>query len=281
MVKNSSIQFKVGLIIAFAALALTITWGKSHQSLNQVEDNWDGFVDIVYKKQRPLSEIRSAIGYGGLVQQVKNAIMRGRDKFFVRTEDRASKAFKKVEAYRSIKPLSITEDKALGKIREMITVYRDAGRLAKKLWSEGKTVAEIDGSVKISDKPYLVAMETLAGELAKSTKERTGKINVILSSNKTFLVYFSLGFILVYTIVVFVFANKTLLNPLYNIIRSLSDGASQIMSASGQISLSSQTLAEGSTEQASSLEETSAALDQMATMTKAERLQCRRVRSGV
>ena len=49
---------------------------------------------------------------------------------------------------------------------------------------------------------------------------------------------------------------------------SLSEGAHQVVSASGQVSTSAQSLSQGATEQAASLQETSASMEEMASMTR-------------
>jgi methyl-accepting chemotaxis protein len=48
----------------------------------------------------------------------------------------------------------------------------------------------------------------------------------------------------------------------------LSEGAEQVVSASGQVATSAQSLSQGATEQAASLEETSASMEEMASMTR-------------
>ena len=61
---------------------------------------------------------------------------------------------------------------------------------------------------------------------------------------------------------------RAITRKLQDIINSLGESASMVNMAAGQISSSSQTLAEGATSQAASLEETSSALEQMASMTR-------------
>jgi methyl-accepting chemotaxis protein len=56
--------------------------------------------------------------------------------------------------------------------------------------------------------------------------------------------------------------------PINNVIATLSEGAQEVDSASGDLSSASNTLAEGATENAASLEETSAALEELSSMTK-------------
>ena len=61
---------------------------------------------------------------------------------------------------------------------------------------------------------------------------------------------------------------RAITKPINQIIAGLTEGASQVASASGQVSAASQSLAEGATEQAAGLEETSSSLEEMSSMTK-------------
>ena len=65
-----------------------------------------------------------------------------------------------------------------------------------------------------------------------------------------------------------VFITRAITKSINQIIAGLTEGASQVASASGQVSAASQSLAEGATEQAAGLEETSSSLEEMSSMTK-------------
>jgi methyl-accepting chemotaxis protein len=74
--------------------------------------------------------------------------------------------------------------------------------------------------------------------------------------------------VLVLVIAGFYFLNKRLIvMPLQSVSLDLTDAARQIQSVAGQLGASSQSLAQGATEQAASLEETSAALEEINSMT--------------
>jgi len=64
------------------------------------------------------------------------------------------------------------------------------------------------------------------------------------------------------------FISLSITKPLNSAIGGLNEGADQVASSCSQISLSSQSLAEGTGEQASSLEETSSSLEEMSSMTR-------------
>jgi hypothetical protein len=65
-----------------------------------------------------------------------------------------------------------------------------------------------------------------------------------------------------------VIISRSISKALSKIVEALTEGSSQVASASGQVSSASQSLAEGATEQAAGLEETSSSLEEMSTMTK-------------
>ncbi len=65
-----------------------------------------------------------------------------------------------------------------------------------------------------------------------------------------------------------VMMTRSIVGPINRIIQGLRQGAEQVSAAAGQVSGSSQVLAEGASEQASSVEEISSTLEEMSSMTK-------------
>ncbi len=61
--------------------------------------------------------------------------------------------------------------------------------------------------------------------------------------------------------------SRSITGPVRRLVRSLTESADQLASASSQVSLSSNILAQGASEQAAALEETSSSLEQMSSMT--------------
>jgi len=64
------------------------------------------------------------------------------------------------------------------------------------------------------------------------------------------------------------FLSRGVTRSLHKVIDGLSEGATQVISASGQISGASQSLAEGASQQAAAIEETSSSLEEISSMTK-------------
>jgi methyl-accepting chemotaxis protein len=77
----------------------------------------------------------------------------------------------------------------------------------------------------------------------------------------------SIAVLLVAGLTIFLIA-RSVVNPVNRIVQGMSEGASQVASASGEVSSAGQVLANLATEQAASLEETSASMEEMASMTR-------------
>lgn len=88
-----------------------------------------------------------------------------------------------------------------------------------------------------------------------------------LSTASTILIIGLIAAVIMGTLLAFVIT-LSITKPIGRISQTLSEGASQVASASGQLSEASQQLAEGSSELASSIEETSATLQQSSSMVR-------------
>jgi len=78
------------------------------------------------------------------------------------------------------------------------------------------------------------------------------------------------GLVIAFLVGVFLafFIAKGIISVMQKIASHMNEGAYHVASASGEVSVSSQTMAEGASKQAASIEETSSAMEQMASMTK-------------
>jgi methyl-accepting chemotaxis protein len=101
-------------------------------------------------------------------------------------------------------------------------------------------------------------------ELADVTTQESVEITNSTSTlvNLSIIVMLSACIAIAYVIV------RSLNRVLTNVADTLSEGANQIVSASGQLGAASQSLAQNASEQAASLEQTSTALEQIGSMTK-------------
>jgi signal transduction histidine kinase len=97
--------------------------------------------------------------------------------------------------------------------------------------------------------------------------EATGEVRE-LGNQSSRVILWVLGLSLVGSILIWVLASRSISRPVNLAIDHLRDGSEKVVAVVGEISSSSQSLAEGSSEQAASIEETSSALEEMSSMTR-------------
>ena len=100
----------------------------------------------------------------------------------------------------------------------------------------------------------------LARQAADSSNAAVGRVILVL--------LIGTGAAIIASLAMAVFITRGITVPVNRLIETLSGGASEVDSASGQLSVASNTLAEGATENAASLEETSSALEELSSMTR-------------
>ncbi len=122
-----------------------------------------------------------------------------------------------------------------------------------------------DGAAAFKERAGLF---TEISEERKTQADETGKASVSTAESATFWTILILALSVVSGALLAFFIVRGVNTVLSEAVTELSEGARQITSASGQVSGSSQSLAQGASEQAASLQETSASSAQMASTTR-------------
>lgn len=107
---------------------------------------------------------------------------------------------------------------------------------------------------------------TLTGWSVVATQDEDEFLNFVYVIRKIiFLV--TMGFLIVAVVAVILFS-RGITRPIMRVVEGLNDGAEQVAEASAHVSASSQSLAEGASEQAAAIEETSSSLEEISSMTR-------------
>lgn len=118
-----------------------------------------------------IAEIVRTMGYGGAIHNFKNYVLRGADKYNGRSVSGFGKVLSLVDNIRNKGGLNDKEKAALNGITKVATAYKDAVATVKNAHGAGKTVKEVDKSVKISDKPANEGIALLRGKFQWSKLE--------------------------------------------------------------------------------------------------------------
>jgi signal transduction histidine kinase len=115
-----------------------------------------------------LLEIKEKMGYGGVIHNFKNYILRNEHEYFQKALHSLAEVTKLLEKYRS-KWLQPSEQQSIYTIIGIIRNYRRALIQTVKLAKKGNTPEEIDKAIRIDDQPALSAFIAME----KATKVQT------------------------------------------------------------------------------------------------------------
>lgn len=119
-----------------------------------------------------LNDLRAAMGFGGMIHQFKNYVLRKDEARVTKIEAALDRAEKDLEYYRA-ELNSDAEIAALDALAGTVAAYRSALQDAQEAVANGLTATEIDALVKISDGPALDALAKLGSTVDVNLYEQT------------------------------------------------------------------------------------------------------------
>ncbi len=112
-----------------------------------------------------ISEMKQVIGYGGLIHNFKNYIIRGDKKYISRISKQQEHLNILIKKYKNDFVLSSKEKTLLADISLVFEKYKQALTLAIRLKNENSSIEEIDSLISINDKPAVKALDILNNSL--------------------------------------------------------------------------------------------------------------------
>ena len=133
--------------LVFAALAV-IAGGMSIRKLIQVNEPFNGHV-VMIEEEELVNDIIFNLGYGGLVHNFKNYILRGEEQYFILAKDKYEILKDDLEKLRSHKQVANRIN--IENILKAVDEYYKNLFVVKKMAAQGKSAEEIDHKVKVDD----------------------------------------------------------------------------------------------------------------------------------
>jgi len=121
------------------------------------------FRDIILllpKKEEILSDIKDITGYGGLIHNFKNYVLRGKEQYKLNVEKDYKILLEKIKKYENL-GVSDEEKRYLGIIKNTFTEYYNSLKNIVTANQNGMKIKEIDKIVKINDNPAISAFHML------------------------------------------------------------------------------------------------------------------------
>jgi methyl-accepting chemotaxis protein len=173
-----------------------------------------------------LSNIYRTIGYGGMIHQFKNYVLRFQEKRVAKINTHVTNAIKQLDQYEA---LGVTENekKAIKAIKDVITAYQAGTVKVQELIKNGaKTAEEVDKVVKVSDKPALEGLKVLSREIIGGVEVRAKKLaddlNIMEQLVQTTMVLAPILIALLIFLTIIIFG-KRIVGPIIRITKNTND----------------------------------------------------------
>jgi methyl-accepting chemotaxis protein len=138
-------------------------------------------------KTEVLTALRQALGYGGMIHQFKNYILRQDAPRIEKISSAAAQARQALADYRAF-PYNSAEAEALREIESVVDAYEQATLAARDLASEGMSPEQVDGQVKVSDKPALEGLSMLEVQIGTGLEAEAAVLQSDLNSTRDWAV---------------------------------------------------------------------------------------------
>ena len=142
-------------------------------NVETIDDAWGEFQEAQNEKVRLLGDLRAAMGYGGLIENFKDYMLRQTDEYLENIKKFSDKSMSIIKTYEGL-GLNDTETAALGTLEETVTIYGAQAGEIETLTFDAVAPEEIDAKIQIDPAPALDAMKVLA-QAAEGKKKKGAK----------------------------------------------------------------------------------------------------------
>jgi methyl-accepting chemotaxis protein len=233
-----SINRFVALLAASLILAGLVAGSASVLTLRataRVGATWDEFEHRAAAKSDLIAGLRQALGYGGMIHQFKNMVLRRDAKRVEVVHAKAKAAKQALQAYRDI-GVDSEEASALQAIEAAIGSYESVTDVVERMINEGKTAPEIDQIVKIDDGPALAGFAKLDDRVRAMREASADDMRTTVENDRGVVTRAAVAtaLLLAGTIVAFlILAHGRLLRPM----AKLGDAMSRIVAGATDIAI--------------------------------------------
>ncbi len=172
-IKTAGLCLVVALIVIGSAQVVSMF--QMYKRSQDVGEAWTSFKLSLSDRSRLLGQLGAQIGYGGMIHQFKNYVLRQEDERKEKIVQHLTAAQDILERYRGL-DLSENETAAVNAIDEMLKAYATQADEAESLMFDALSPEEIDEKVKVDDGPALAALDSLNlaafGDVDLSTASR-------------------------------------------------------------------------------------------------------------
>lgn len=224
-------SFSRSTVIGVAAMSLllaTVATGlflgtQTRKQFREIADSWVGYAEDAEKKGVWISSIRGYLGYGGIIHNFKNYVLRGEPVYLDRVNAQLAQ-YHQVMANFQAQPM-IEEDRvALAAIDATIAEYESRLAIAIRAAAENWPAERTDRAVRVDDSAAVQALATIERNWWENRANSTARIiSAVSTGNKLIEWGFVSLFALVFVALVIGLLLALLLRDMHRAVVSLSE----------------------------------------------------------
>lgn len=153
----ANILFATAII---AGLILSLASVESYRLIISADDRWQNYRTTNGERVRAVGAVIGALGYGGMIHQFKNYVIRGDEKYKRSSRLRAGAALEALERFEALGATRV-EKRAIEQIRGVINKHLLRLEDIEDLIAQGRSTSDIDWLVRVNDDPAITGLETL------------------------------------------------------------------------------------------------------------------------
>jgi len=167
--KLTTFTWILAILMAFTTAVIVVAASLVEKNIVVISDTWELYQTDLSEKARLEGKLRSAIGYGGLIHDFKNLVLRSDEKYREYAESHLGAAEAVLEQYSTLE-LTTAELVAIEDIRVVFTAYHEAIHTAHSMIVKGHTITDIEHAVVIDDEPAIRGLKVLRHEVVSKQK---------------------------------------------------------------------------------------------------------------
>ena len=181
----------IGLLV-FSAAQTAIVGYLNDKHFGAIDLAWSDLSSRHQTKLRLISDIRADIGYGGIIHDFKNLVIRGDRELYDNLIDNFKQIKANVHSYREFVDTQ-SESEALDDLAKILERYEQLTTTVLDYKSEGMSVENVDNLVKVNDRPALIALNALEEAVTDGFDGALDRVQDEVSSGQTTAAF---GFVL-------------------------------------------------------------------------------------
>jgi len=152
---NSSISYQKTIIKKYPELAKELT--KITQKIQHIRK----IINSFDKKKEIVSNMKELVGYGGLIHNFKNYVLRGKEKYKNRFNNQYAELQKMLNEYKKL-GMSDVEKNLIPEIENVFDRYHKGLKKVVEGYEKNLSIQDLDKIVKVNDAPAINSFKTLS-----------------------------------------------------------------------------------------------------------------------